>query len=237
MIGWKWTDHLIKRANELGIHVKGIHGRTAGFNESKTWLGKILLGSLNSVFLETEHLLTEGQRCDYLLLHRSTITESVVRLLLKHKDDHNQIMIENVLTRDDFDRTIETVHYLNSCGINTGMMFDIVHFLREPEFQKPHLTRFDGLITSLSLLSQTKIKVSLHFPIGTYENDSLPLSKISPQMWNELSSAISVLNPRYVVLENQQKRAYSVYLPSWKHEEVAKRNRWVIEFLKDKHIL
>lgn len=237
LIGWRWTPQLLKQAKRLNIPVLGVHGRTGGWNEEKSASGKLIMQTLNELFITNAGLVKIAREIDYVLLHRSALTPKTRELLYLHSNKLHNLRIENVIAPNDTELTIQTVEALIAKNLNVGMTFDIVHFLREPYFTEPKLTRFGGLLEVLHKLSSKKFPINIHFPIGTYRGDSLPIMDLSASMWKELADAINRLDPVYRVLENQQSRAYSIYLPEWTHEEVRKRNHWVVDFLKDKDIL
>ncbi len=237
MIGWRWTPRLIEEAKRYGIHIVGIHGPTAGWDEDRELQKKIVLSTLNQCFMSFQTFLDQAPKSEYLLLHRSTITTKLLSVLQKERPHLKTLYIENVITKDDLGKTVETISYLKSEGFHAGIMFDVVHFLREPYFDAPQITRFDGLIDALHRLSHVTFPVSIHFPIGTYTNDSLPLKKITNGMWKELSHAIKKVNPKYIVLENQQERAYSLALPGWARQQVRDRNKRIVSLLMDHEIL
>lgn len=235
MIGWSWGERFLN--SRFKYRVTGIHGKTAGWSEGRGLIGKTMLWSLNFLFFSFNKLTSLGALVDYVLIHRGALTEDVETLLIKNKENLNLVCIENDLVQNSFSKTLKKIEKLREQGVNAGLMFDLVHFLRETNRTEPNLKRWDLLLEALKDIKTLTIPVSFHFPIGLYSNDSLPISQFTDEMWQQLSFALNKIDYRYLVLENQAPRRYSLLLTRKDKLYFRKRTSDVYSLLKKHKII
>lgn len=236
LLAWKWLPQLIKKAHACGIKTFGVHGKVNESIKSHGAFDKLTMSSIEFLMASHSKVLTLKDNFEYILFHENALTESDIDVLTK-TPNCPLIMIENVISPGAYEQALKIISELNARNIQAGLMFDLAHYLREPNFDTPDMGQFDKLVSDIAKLKDASFPVSFHIPIGTYLNDSIPIDTMTEGQLSSLAHSINITNPSFVVLENQQRRAYSLYEPPWAFNELVTRNQKIFEILRNYKII
>lgn len=229
MIGWRGAARRLEKYRSVGIPVVGIHGRTGGIAETRDVGDLVTLPAINQLFDTVTSLAHTATQVEYLLFHIGLVPHILSCNALQSAP---LLVIENDTKRNSVDACVNALTTLRDHGITAEVTYDIVHYLREGDGHVK-MSRWDDALKVFETVKPT----GFHLPIGTHTSDSLPLTSMPLSALKELGSAISGHRPKYVILENQQIRRYSLKLPKSVIASVRARNSHLIDILGDSGIL
>ncbi len=232
MLAWRGLHHKMEAFRSAGIPITGMHGKTGGMREAKRLTQLPMYFVMQEIFapLSTEIKETQKNKLEYLLVH----VEYAKELLENNNTAPIQavpMLIENDTERSSHTKTLSTIKTLTEHGVNANMVFDVVHAIRS--FNGPFAESFNHALLALTHISPTAI----HLPVGTYTSDSLPWERLTSSQFAALSLAIKKVNPKYLIIENQQERRYSFFSPKGARHLQRARNERIIEKLQQIGIL
>lgn len=218
LIGWSFTlDSHLQEAKQLGYRIINIHGRLTSYYSPEPIQRKIpvLLGSY--LIASTPRLVKEYSRDHDILLHAPVIHDPRnLRCLISNKDKIKFLWMEN--DNNGLFGAIEAIELtrkLRAHGVNTGLNFDLSHFigphsLRGSAFPgqwKKTIIYIHEHILNLTDLKGETIPLSFHFPIGTNPFDTLPvIPDMTIDMLRELADILKSGRIQRLVIENQLSR-------------------------------
>lgn|GEM_PF-5623524 len=229
MIGWRGTAQRLEKYRSVGIPIIGIHGRTGGIAETRDIGDLVTLPAINQLFDTVACLAQSSRNVEYLLFHIGLVPHILSCNALQSTP---LVVIENDTKRNSVTACVNALSSLRDHGIKAEVTYDIVHFLREGDGHI-NMSRWDEALKVFENVQPT----GFHLPIGTHTSDSLPLTTMPLSALKELGSALSAHRPKYVILENQQIRRYSLVLTSSAKAQVRARNSHLIDILGDTGIL
>ncbi len=194
VIAWRGWKKTLSEAQEMGLRVAGIHGRTGGEG--------LIRRCLDASLAPTSDLLSQGKKDGpYVLIHESEARkEEVKEGVIKRAK--GLIMIENSTGSCSLESVVEMVEFLRSQNVEAKLMFDLFHYYRylQSGLEEGWRKTLDKLEEMLSLEA---IMGGIHLPLGTDLGDSFPLEQISRGMWMRLKNIREDLE-LLLVVENQQ---------------------------------
>ncbi len=150
MIAWK---HLLLNKNKKvdeRVSTRGIHGPIGDPDPSTTLLEKSkylvfeqLLAKLKPILDAQQKFLEPGQAPNYLLVHESELKSNQKIQTIIDQAQKPHILVENVTSPGSLARTVHLVETLRSAGVQAGVMFDLVHILKEITGAEETLHRLD----------------------------------------------------------------------------------------------
>jgi|GEM_PF-5693657 len=224
VIGWRHqVNGVLAEARKGRFEVAGIHGR-CGLAREPSWSVRAVDGAIMGI----EELARLGENFPeaYLLVHEPELKiageEKIWRAV-----DKRRLMVENSLTMEQFQRTVEIVKKWQKEGKNVGVMVDLYHLYLETG------KKWEIMVEKMSQgLGEIKI-VSFHVPIGTREADSF-----DGEFWErDLAKMREIMGrAREIVIENQR-GGVGMFLPSYHREESIARNKEVLKKLREAGII
>lgn len=209
VVMWRWTPHV----REAGLKVVCLHGRVGPVEGKKGPVEELKLRLVNAALEPTPNLVAKYKGYE-ILVHGSELRDpkNIKTIIIANPP---MVWVENNPPgRSGVDEALYWVQKLRRADQDAGFMFDPCHFipdehLHSEEFPKYWQKFMQILALELPWIRDVygkKIPVGLHFPIGTYEKDSLPIedSKLFPdEILRELAMVARATHVRCVVLENQ----------------------------------
>ena len=115
MLGWRWINPLLVQAQEQGLNVVGIHGRTGGVHDTYGLKDRITLGTLNRILIDTPELVTHGYEAAYVLIHApETRFPKNLKAIVGHDPEHTptvrRLFIENHIRTGGLGSAKEVAH-------------------------------------------------------------------------------------------------------------------------------
>lgn len=231
-------DKLIKTFKKNHIPVLSFHGRTGGEN-ILDFKSRVIMTFLNNFIEKAVNLIKYFPEVEYLshtpYFEKNTVYEMII------KNRPKKIWIENHLPGNrGVEDVIKQINIYRKSGINTCGMLDIYHYVAHSEKTLPEnwSNTVEKLRTYFLLRDNqgNPFFCGIHFPIGTRQNDSLPIDDMTDGMLELFAKKIIPLTER-VVFENQQKNL-GMFLSTNKMIEKQKtRNKNVFERLKKTGII
>lgn len=211
LIAFRPAVFMLGRAGDLGgASIFGIHG-PVGVNKRSNLDEKMKAGIIDLLMPPIKDVITLAERFPsaYLLFHETvSFDEGVVAAL---KGNPNKIFIENSPVKDSFGQTIETIEDLRQEGLNAGLMFDYVHYMREDNgFDKRTIANgnfklfWREIHEKLKDVADTVPCIGIHLPIGA-NGDSLPVNLMDEDYWKDFAKLIDFFGDKFycLVFENQ----------------------------------
>lgn len=225
MIAWQ---HLIsdiedkKWQTQEKVSVAAMHGPMLNSDGSPTLLENLKMLLAAQIMAEIPSAIesfpqivdAKSQVPPYFLLHEPDLRPAPHADWLRCLPPNTTVLVENVLERGSLKKTIARVQTLKQQGLPAGIMFDLVHYIKEQTqaintLQTLTQTQFDQTWTkTIEEILQTIEQLpgsGLHLPIGV-NGDSLPLHLMNKKHWQELAQVIRQLGSKikWITLENQQ---------------------------------
>lgn len=195
-----WPKGHMKKAQEMGYKVVGIHGRVGKDRRPgiRTPLKSQVMNQIyNEMMISTEQLLSDlASNVEYVLLHNTELrAKESEKLIDKYKNNIKCLQIENAYDGNDVEEVLKFAKFYKAKGINVGITFDLYHYLHmlEKEGHKNLIERWERTLVQLEELLKIANKegysFELHFPVGMALDDSLP-PEIGFEEWRRVAKLV-----------------------------------------------
>lgn len=130
LIAWNLTlDRHIREAEKEGYEISSIHGQLTSLDSFDPLFIKTYMLLVDLLLRPTSKLIDYGKHFD-LLFHAANINANNLGKIIKNKNNLRQIWIENHYKKlEGLKHAIGVVNELNRAGVNTGLTFDLAHFI------------------------------------------------------------------------------------------------------------
>lgn len=250
VVGWKHNISRILRLIKInGYTTNGIHGRIGVIYKDRTTttvdIAKVrsidfLLLCPTPKFLDLSKHVADGS---YILVHESELNRSGIEsFFLKNKLVLPTLMIENNYSVNSLNNTLIKVDWLNSNGMDVGIMIDLLHLTKElsgvEKFTSDNWPKIWSVVMEKILYAIDRAEtIGFHIPIGT-TNDSLPVDLITLEQWKEMGKIVKKYRKkiRYMTMENQQNESI-LYLKNRDVSTLANRTLLTVKKLIDTGVI
>lgn len=200
MIAWRGrVGAILKEAEDYGYDVICIHGPSGGpLPEKHTLRDRAILWVISQIITPTPQLTVICGDKHEILVHSPNLREKRnLEAMLKSKAPF--VWIENHPHGEDgTNEAIAKVQVLREENVPAGLVFDLCHFIGATELTSTDFFQrweeaMELIANRISLLTdhhKKAIPLGIHFPIGTYKSDSLPIDKMSDDMLRDFAAVI-----------------------------------------------
>ena len=227
--------------------VVGIHGKIRasfkGFDLYKLASGPLL----DFMITDTASLIEKyGTSTPYMLFHQREAGFS--KNIIQQTKPIQTLFVENSPHLGSLEEAIKLISDFREAGINTGLMFDLYHYLAGisdlkeiyssnfPELWDLLMQKLQNTFTEIDQ-QDTETPIGIHIPVGTRREDSLPVDQITEDMWKQLGGAIHQRPYTLVVIENQQAGIGTVMLTPFRIESQRSRNMEIFKKLLENNVI
>ena len=221
-IGPAWSLRAkIKRLADAGISVSEIHGPT-GADGKHQFFDEVRLRGMQTAFVSPEMLVRKFS--DYeLLMHTPVAAQrNIFQAFAKKPPTYTWIENHN-FGKEGVSEAASLVDAWRKAGILTGIMYDVVHEMGSKALtsQREFPKAWKGMLHTMRRYSS--LITGVHFPVGTFQTDSLPMQWITDDMLREFNDSLP-RHTRTVVVENQQDGGKLLFLSRRAAGDAQRRN-------------
>lgn len=224
----------INQLADAGYLVSEIHGPT-GSDGKRSFIDEARIRGMQTVFVSPKTLV--GKFSDHELLIHTPVAaqQDVFRAFARKPPTYAWIENHNFGTKG-VSEAASLVDRWRRAGIPTGLMYDVVHKIgpdaltSQREFPKAWTGMFHTMKRYSSLIT------GVHFPVGTFPADSLPMQWISDDMLKEFNNTLP-RHVRTVVVENQQDGGRLLFLSRRAACDAQRRNGIIFHRLQKAEIV
>lgn len=245
MIAWGgrlsfWPDYLFSQAKKLGCQIKGIHGRLGGLDDVGSLSDRVMSRLVNALLTPTPALVTRfAQHCDYIVLHAPELrTEANQTVFKKEASKVNLLFVENHVRPGSVGATLEIARELAGEGLKTGVVFDLVHYMRTYR-GTCHLGQWQRAVKAfdwvLEEMGRERTPLMFHLSLGTDLSDSLPFEQMTEPMWQDLAQRRREGN--FLLGIENKVAGYPFFLPPSARAKEVDRNRRIIDKLIEQKLI